>query len=77
MTEDRKAKSCGQVVLRAGRRITRGSERGTCTMAVPFGRPKASVPFQRDQKIETLVQQLRKRMCGIQPDRAQQRKQFA
>ena len=77
MTDDRNAKSYGQAVLRTGRWITRGSERGTWTIAVPFGRPKASVPSSVTRKFRLLLRSLGKRVRGIKTDRTQQRQQFS
>jgi hypothetical protein len=61
----------------SGSLITRGSTRGTLTMAISFSRPKASLPAQADDEVQRLVGHLRERVRRVQPHRHQQRPHLA
>jgi hypothetical protein len=48
-------------------RITRGSTRGTLTMAIGFSRPKASLPRRRTMKLSDLLATCGKGCAGSSP----------
>ena len=58
---------------RRAARITRGSTRGTLTMAIAFSRPNASLPPSRTMKLSDLLATCGNGCAGIEPDRHQQR----
>ena len=51
----------------SGRRMTRGSTRGTFTMATEFSRPKASRPLRRAMKLSDLLATVGKGCEGSRP----------
>ena len=66
-------KACCPAQSSSGSLITRGSTRGTLTIAIVFSRPKASRPPRRAMKLSDFVGDLRERMRRVQPHRHQQR----